>query len=205
MTAHPGPLSLLLIIAGPAGSGKTTICERLAHEDGMERLVTCTTRQPRDGELHGRDYWFYSDEEFDRRVAQGDFLEWAVVHGRRYGTLRQTVEEKLAAHIDLAMNIDVQGVRSLQRAAAEGNAMLRQRLVTIFIMPDSLDQLRERLQARGKDGEAEIERRIETARRELSAWTECDFCIRSQSKGEDYAAARAIWQAERWRVSRLTA
>lgn len=197
--------ALLLVIAGPAGSGKTTLCERMVREcPGVERVVTSTTRPPRDGGVHGRDYYFFSEAEFDERVAAGSFLEWARVHGntRRYGTLRQVIDEKLGRAIDLCMNVDVQGVASI-RAVAAGDPLLAQRLVTVFVMPPDLAELRRRLRQRAQDDTAEIERRMDTARREMTEWVHYDFCIRSRSMDEDFASLCAIFTAEKNRVARL--
>lgn len=197
--------ALLIILAGPAGSGKSTLCERIVRElPGFERVVTSTTRAPRPGEVQGRDYHFFSEEAFDRLVAEGAFLEWARVHGheRRYGTLRRTIDEKLSAHIDLCMNVDVQGVASIRQVAAT-DPVLARRLVTIFLMPPDLDELRRRLHGRGQDSEAEIERRMETARREMEQWRGYDFCVRSRSRDEDFEIVRAIVAAEKHRVARL--
>lgn len=197
--------ALLVILAGPAGSGKSTLCERIVREcPGFERVVTATTRAPRPGEVHGRDYHFFSEEEFDRLVGDGAFLEWARVHGhsRRYGTLRRSIDEKLAARIDLCMNVDVQGVTSIRGVAAR-DRVLAQRLVTIFLMPPDLDELRRRLRSRAQDDEAEIERRMETARREMEQWSGYDFCVRSRSRDDDFDTVRAIIAAEKHRVTRL--
>lgn len=201
----PAPPALLVILAGPAGSGKSTLCERLVREcPGFERVVTSTTRAPRPGEVNGRDYHFFSEEEFDRLVGEGAFLEWARVHGhsRRYGTLRRSIDEKLAAHVDLCMNVDVQGVASIQRVAA-ADPVLARRLVTIFLMPPDLDELRRRLRERAQDTEPEIERRMQTALREMERWPAYDFCIRSRSRDDDFATVRAIVASEKHRVMRL--
>lgn len=197
--------ALLVILAGPAGSGKSTLCERLVREcPGFERVITATTRAPRPGEVNGRDYHFLSEDEFDRLVREGAFLEWARVHGhsRRYGTLRRTIDEKLTARIDLCMNVDVQGVASIQQVAAM-DAVLARRLVTIFLMPPDLDELRRRLHDRAQDSDAEIERRMQTALSEMERWTSYDFCIRSRSRDEDFAAVCAIIAAEKNRVLRM--
>ena len=135
-------VALLLILAGPAGSGKTTLCDRLVDENGhLERVVTCTTRAPREGEIDGVDYYFFSDDQFDAKVEDEEFLEWAHVHTYRYGTLKSTIEAKLEDDVDLVMNIDVQGVASVQEAA-RNQPMIGQRLVTVFIMPASFDELK---------------------------------------------------------------
>lgn len=197
--------AVLVVVAGPAGTGKTTLCERLVREcAGVERVVTSTTRAPREGEVNGRDYFFFANEEFDRLAAEGAFLEWARVHGndRRYGTLRRVIEDKLSADIDLCMNIDVQGVANLRKSAA-AHPLLSRRLITVFLMPPDLDELRARLRGRGQDTKEEIERRMETAVREMGEWRAYDFCIRSASPDEDFATLRAIFVAEKNRVSRL--
>lgn len=204
VTLPASPPALLLLLAGPAGTGKTTLCERLVRDwPGMERVVTATTRPPRPGEVNGRDYHFLSDVEFDRLIAEDAFLEWARVHGkdRRYGTLRRTIDEKFRRQIDLCMNIDVQGVASI-RAVAQRDPAFARRLVTIFLMPPSLDELRQRLQGRGQDSPEEIERRMETARRELEQWEHYDFCVRSRSRDEDFEVVRSILIAEKHRAFR---
>ena len=195
-------VALLPILAGPAGSGKTTLCDRLVDEnDHLERVVTCTTRAPREGEIDGVDYYFLSDDQFDAKVEAGEFLEWAHVHTYRYGTLKSTIEAKLEEDVDLVMNIDVQGVASVQEAA-RSQPMIGQRLVTVFIMPASFDELKERLRVRGKDDEAEISRRIESAEKEIEQWRSFEYLLRSKSKAEDFSAITSIWQAEKRRVAR---
>ena len=153
--------ALLFILSGPAGSGKTTLCDRLvASCPEMQRVVTSTTRAPRPGEVHERDYFFFSDEEFDRLIADQAFLEWARVHTNRYGTLRTVVEHKLSRNIDLCMNVDVQGASSFRRAA-ETHPLLKQRLVTVFLMPPDLEELRQRLPC-GETSEPFLECTIES-------------------------------------------
>src|SRR5688572_13145789 len=150
----------LLILAGPAGVGKSTLCDRLVREvPGFERVITATTRPPRPNEVSGRDYHFLSEAEFDQRLAAGEFLEWACVHQRhRYGTLKSAVLDRLPA-TSLVMNIDVQGVRSIRAAAAQ-LPLLRGRLVTMFVAPDSMAVLRERLEGRGPVTAEELQRRM---------------------------------------------
>ncbi len=197
--AAPAPTpTVLLILAGPAGVGKSTLCDRLvATVPGFERVITATTRPPRVGEINDRDYHFLSEKQFDERLAAGEFLEWAHVHQRyRYGTLRSAVLDRLP-HANLIMNIDVQGVRSI-RAAAERIALLRARLVTVFVAPDSFEVLRERLEYRGKDSEDEIARRLRTAEIELGERNTYDYVIHSGTKEQDFRALLAFWdQAQR--------
>jgi guanylate kinase len=195
--------SLLLILSGPAGCGKTTLCERLVASDStVKRAVTCTTRAPRPGETDGEDYYFFSDERFAKALERGEFLEHAEVHGFRYGTLKQEVETKLDHHFSVVLNIDVQGAASLG-ASANAEPLLRGRLVSIFVLPPSLEVLRDRMLMRGGDDPAAIEQRLKTAEEEMRQWPEYDYCIRSGSKDEDYHQLHSIWVAERRRVTRL--
>jgi guanylate kinase len=195
MAASP---TALLILAGPAGVGKSTLCDRLVREvPGFERVVTATTRPPRPNELHGRDYHFLTEADFDRRLAAGEFLEWAWVHQRhRYGTLKSAVLDRLP-QTSLVMNIDVQGVRSI-RSAAQVEPQLRGRLVTMFVAPDSMDVLRERLQGRGPVTAEELQRRMLSAEAEIAERNSYDYVIHSGSKEQDFRALLEFWtQAQR--------
>lgn len=184
---------VLLVLAGPAGSGKTTLCERMVAEvPGFSRVVTSTTREPRPGEVNGRDYHFFTDEEFDQRLAADAFLEWARVHRKhRYGTLASSVLDPLAAGQSLIINVDVQGVENF-RGAAENNPLLARHLATVYVdVP--IDELRVRLTGRG-DSEAEIERRMVTAVKEQQERDKFDHVITSSSKGADFEALVQIWR-----------
>jgi guanylate kinase len=190
--------TVLLILAGPAGVGKSTLCDRLVSEvPGFERVITATTRPPRPNEVHARDYHFLSEAEFDARLAANDFLEWAWVHRKyRYGTLKSAVLDRLP-HTSLIANVDVQGVRSIRTAAA-AIPLLRDRLVTIFVSPDSLEVLRERLQGRGAVTTEELERRLQSAELELAERNSYDYVIHSGSKEQDFRALLDYWaQAQR--------
>jgi len=183
---------ILLVLAGPAGSGKSTLCDRLvAACPGFTRVVTSTTRSPRAGEAHGVHYHFFTPEEFDRRLAAGEFLEWAWVHGeRRYGTLASSVLGPLLLGKNLVMSVDVQGVESLRRLAAQ-DPFLRRVMTTVFIRVD-YDRLLARMRERGKDDEAEIARRMATAEAELREAPKFGFVIESRSRDEDFAALLSI-------------
>jgi guanylate kinase len=197
--ADPATLpKVLLILAGPAGVGKSTLCDRLVGEvPGFERVITATTRPPRPNERNGRDYHFLSEAEFDARLAAGDFLEWAWVHRKfRYGTPRSSVLDRLP-HTSLVMNLDVQGVRSV-RAAAQDIPALKSRLVTVFVAPDSFDVLRERLQGRGPVTPEELERRMQSAVLEMGERNSYDYVIHSGTKEQDFRALLDYWaQAQR--------
>jgi guanylate kinase len=193
MAATPAPL--LLVIAGPAGSGKSTLCDRLLRErPGFSRVVTTTTRSPRPGEVNGVHYHFFSADEFRRRLTAGEFLEWAQVHGDRedrfYGTLKSSVVTPLEGGRNLVLNVDVQGVESFRRIARE-NATLRNALTTVFLVVDP-GSMAERMRGRGQDGEQEIERRLRTAELELQEAPKFDFRIESRSRDEDFAALLAV-------------
>lgn len=192
---------VLLVIAGPAGSGKSTLCDRLVAEvPSFHRVVTTTTRSPRGGETNGVHYHFFTPAQFDAKVAAREFLEWAWVHGdRRYGTLASSVLEPLERGQNLVMSIDVQGVASLRRAAA-ANVLLQRSLSTIFIVVDH-ERLFARMRARGKDDEAEIVRRMATAEAELREASKFDFVIESRTRDEDFAALLEIVDRARARTA----
>jgi len=192
---------VLLVLAGPAGSGKSTLCDRLvAAHLGFSRVVTTTTRSPREGEINGVHYHFFTPGEFDAKIVAGEFLEWAWVHGdRRYGTLASSVLGPLAAGKSLVMSVDVQGVDSFRRVAA-ANAALRRALATIFIVVDS-ERLLTRMRTRGLDHEDEIARRMATAKAELLEASKFDYIIESRTRDEDFAALLAIVEQARQRAA----
>jgi guanylate kinase len=185
--------AVLLVLAGPAGSGKSTLCERMVAEvPGFSRVVTSTTREPRPGEVNGVHYHFFSAAEFDERVEAGAFLEWAWVHRKnRYGTLASSVLDPLGAGQSLIINVDVQGVDNFRNAAAE-NPLLARHLTTVYIdVP--ITELRQRLAGRG-DSEAEIERRMVTAVKEQQERGKFDHVITSATKEADFAALLNVWR-----------
>lgn len=150
----------LFIISGPSGAGKGTLVERLiARMPDIWVSVSATTRAPRPGEIDGKDYVFLSPEEFERRVRNGEFLEWAEVHGNRYGTLRSPVMEHLARGEDVVLEIDPQGAAQVKKSVPGS--------VLIFITAPSIRELERRMRARGAETEEQIKARLETAEREL--------------------------------------
>ena len=195
---------VLLVLAGPAGSGKSTLCDRLVAEDAsFSRVVTTTTRAPRDGEHNGVHYHFFTPDEFERRVAAGEFLEWAQVHGvhsdRLYGTLKSSVYGPLAAGKDLVISVDVQGVESFRRAARH-DLWLMQAMTTVFIVVDR-ERLVARMRYRAKDDDAEIARRMATAEAELREAPKFAFCIDSRTRDEDFAVLLEIVRKARVRAT----
>lgn len=201
--AAPAPdfRALLLLLAGPAGVGKSTLCDRLVREvPGFERVITATTRAPRPNEVDGRDYHFLTEEEFDARIAAGEFLEWARIHQRqRSGVLRASVLDRLP-HASLVLNLDVQGVRAL-RAAAARLPGLRDRLVTIFVAPDSPEVLRERMLGRGPISDDELNRRLQSAEFEMAERNHYDYVIHSGTKEQDFRALLDYWEQARARFA----
>ena len=158
-------MAKVFVITGPSGVGKGTLIRALLeHVPELELSVSATTRRPRPGETQGVDYWFLSDEEFERRIADGDFVEWAEYSGRRYGTLRSELEDRTATGIPVVLEIEVQGARQVRKTMPEA--------LQIFIAPPSLEALRLRLVGRGTDDPDEVERRLRVAEEELAARTE---------------------------------
>ena len=174
----------VFVITGPSGVGKGTLIRRLREaEPGLELSVSATTRPPREGEQHGREYHFLSGDEFAARADAGDFLEFATFSGNRYGTLRSEIERTLDAGHSVVLEIEVQGARQV-RAAMGDEAVL------IFIAPPGAEVLRERLAGRGTDSEEAIERRLETAKQELEAQQEFKHVVVNDEV--DRAAAELV-------------
>ncbi len=160
----------------------------------MVYSVSCTTRAPRGEEVDGEDYFYLSEEAFLTRVAQGDFLEHAVVHGHHYGTLRETVEEALQDGLSILMDIDVQGAAQIRESleAAGGDDPIAGHWVDIFISPPSIDDLRERLEGRGEDTPDVIEARLENAGTEMARASEYRHLVINDSLDEAYRRLRDI-------------
>jgi guanylate kinase len=160
----------VFVITGPSGVGKGTLIELLLERiPELELSVSATTREPRPGEVDGRDYHFLTPEEFERRVEAGDFLEHATYSGHRYGTLREEVERRLAEGRSVVLEIEVQGARQVRAAMPDA--------VQIFIAPPDPAVLRERLEGRGTDSAKAIEERLRTAKEELAAREEFPHVI----------------------------
>lgn len=191
---------VLLVLSAPSGAGKSTLIQRARAEGGFAYSVSCTTRLPRPGEKDGEAYWFLSEAAFEERVAAGDFLEHAVVHGHRYGTPLAFVRENLAAGHDLLLDVDVQGAEQIRACP---DPAVRRALATVFLTTPTFAELERRLRARGADSEETIRRRLRNAEGEMARWRAYDYAILSGTPDEDERALRAILEAERRRVARI--
>ena len=160
----------LFVVAAPSGAGKSSLVKALLELDShLAVSVSHTTRQPRGQEQHGREYWFIGTDEFRQMAAQGDFFEWAEVHGNLYGTSREAIEARIAGGQDVVLEIDWQGALQIKK--------LFPHAVLIFILPPSWDELRQRLMRRGEDGVDVIARRMDNARIEVAQARHFDFVI----------------------------
>ena len=164
---YPGNL---FVVSAPSGAGKSSLVKALLELDShVQPSVSHTTRAPRGQEKHGREYFFASEQEFDAMVAANGFVEWANVHGRRYGTSRKVIEERVAQGADVVLEIDFQGALQIKQAFA--NAVL------VFVLPPSWDELRARLERRGEDAPDVIDLRLEIAAEEMAQASKFDFVI----------------------------
>jgi guanylate kinase len=191
---------VLFVLSAPSGAGKTTLCTALRQKSDFVYAVSCTTRAPRPGEIEGEDYYFLSDEDFDRRAAAGEFLEYAEVHGRKYGTLKSTVIDNLVQGIDVLIDIDTVGADCIRKC---GDPFILEALADVFIMPPDLDELRRRLAKRGTENEEQIATRIANAAAEMERWHDYKYTIISGSTEEDIEKFRGVMRAERYLSRRL--
>ncbi len=182
---------LMFILSSPSGAGKTTLADRLLKKDDeIELSVSATTRTRRPGETHGHDYYFVSDDEFERMRGNNEFLEWANVFGNYYGTPRAMVEDTLRSGKDVLFDIDWQGAQQLDEVAGED-------VVKVFILPPSRDELERRLRKRAQDTEEVVQKRMAKADAEMSHWAEYDYVIINYDLDESEELLRSILFAER--------
>ena len=197
MSSERARRGLMLVLSSPSGVGKTSLSRRLVadHAD-LELSISMTTRSPRPGEHHGREYFFVSDQEFQSNVEAGAFLEWAEVHRHhRSGTPKQAVMGALAAGRDVMFDVDWQGARSIYATAPSDT-------VRVFILPPSMGEMVRRIHARAGDSDEMIRRRLETAREEFTKWNEYDYVIVNDDFDAAYAELAHIYHAERLRRER---
>lgn len=186
---------ILFVVSSPSGGGKGTLIQRVLKEvSNLSYSVSFTTRAPRNGEVNGREYFFVTPEKFEQMVAAGDFLEWAHVHGKLYGTARQQVVREISAGRDIILEVDVQGAASVRVLMVDS--------VSIFILPPSFEVLRQRLQARGTDSPEELDLRLRNAPTELKDYSAFQYLIVNDNADRAADQMRAIVQAERARLSR---
>ena len=188
----------LFIVSSPSGGGKTSLVKALLEAEPDVRLsVSFTTRAPRQGEVHGRDYNFVEPKEFQRMIGAGELLESAEIYGNQYGTSQKWVEAEFARGHDVLLEIDWQGAQQIRKLMRE--------VVSVFILPPSLEVLEERLKGRGKDTPEVMARRLAAAREEISHAVEYNYVIINEVFDRAALDLRSIIRAERLRLSRQAA
>ncbi len=186
---------LLVVVSGPAGVGKGTVCRQLmAVKPGLELSVSVTTRLPRPGEVDGQDYYYLHRADFSEKIRSGYFLEWAEVHGEYYGTPGDIIKEKIEQGHSVLLEIDVQGALQVKDNYPAA--------VLIFIAPPALDELMNRIVNRGTETAEQIERRMQTARRELAAYDKYHYLVVNETVADTAAMISAIISAEFCRTDR---
>ncbi len=187
---------ICVVLSSPSGAGKTTISRKLLESDReVEMSVSCTTRPPRNGEVDGEDYYFVSKDKFKEMINKGDFLEHAEVFGHFYGTPKSFVDARLNESKDVVFDIDWQGTQQLR-------SKLEKQLVSIFILPPSMEELEKRLRTRAQDAEEVVQKRMKKASREISHWNEYDYVIVNENLEQAMADVEKIVQAERLKRTR---
>ncbi len=189
---------ILFVVSSPSGGGKGTLIQRVLNEvSNLSYSVSFTTRAPRNGEVDGREYFFVTPERFKEMTAAEEFLEWAHVHGKLYGTARLQVAREISAGRDIILEVDVQGAASVRGLMADS--------VSIFILPPSFEVLRQRLQARGTDSPDELDLRLRNAPKELEDYSAFQYLIINDDVDRAADQMIAIVNAERTRLSRQEA
>ena len=189
MSRKPGKL---YVITGPSGTGKGCICKEILKEIDNEFSVSMTTRPAREGEVHGKDYYFVSEEEFLANVEKGNFLEHARVFDNLYGTPKDMVMKQLVKGRNIILDIDVQGALQVKKAMPEA--------IMIFLLPPSLDELRRRLEGRATDSQDVIEKRLGQALNEIKLIGEYDYYVVNDDIEKAVSEVKSIMTAEKCRV-----
>ena len=183
----------LIVISGPSGAGKGTICEELFKDENVVFSVSMTTRAPREGEVDGREYFFVTEEQFLENIENGGFLEHAQTFGNYYGTPKEAVLAQLAEGYDVILDIDTKGAKQVREIYPES--------VLIFVLPPSMEELKRRITCRGSENEEDIKIRLGEAVHEMSLAGNYDYCIVNDDLNEAVAAVKAIIRAEHHRYN----
>lgn len=193
-------LGILFVLSAPSGAGKSTLRAGLQQAQDFAYSVSCTTRAPRPGEVDGSDYHFLTREDFEQKIANGDFLEHAQVHGNYYGTLKSAVLDALRVGTDVLIDIDTQGAAMIR---GSDHPEIHDALADIFLMPASIDVLRQRLAKRGTETPEQIATRLHNAETEMREWRCYRYTLITGTPEEDLTRFRGIMQSERCRSARL--
>ncbi|MEC7224429.1 MAG: guanylate kinase [Verrucomicrobiota bacterium] len=192
---------ILFLLSGPAGSGKSTLLKAALKEfDNLEFSISCTTRLAREEEVDGKEYHFLTEDEFQSKVDNDEFLEYANVHKWNYGTLKSSVKAALEKGTDVIMDIDVQGAQKVRGCQ---DKTISSALVDIFITTKNTAELESRLRGRGSEDDETLELRMETASSELKEWSHYAYCIISGTQQEDFRLLSSIINSERAKVHRM--
>lgn len=187
---------LLFVVSAPSGAGKTTLCKEIVSiVPGLQHSISYTTRKPRPGEVHGREYFFVDEGQFQGMIQRNEFAEWAPVYGHLYGTPRQALTETMEKGLDVLLEIDSQGAIQIKKRFDDA--------VYIYIMPPSIEALRLRLQQRAGDSPEEIQRRLQKAREEIWSYREYYYIVRNDDMKQALKELEAIILAERIKTKRL--
>lgn len=186
----------IFIISAPSGAGKTTLCKEVVRLlPNLRFSVSYTTRQPRDGEINGEDYNFIDEKRFREMIEDGEFVEWAEVHGNYYGTSRKVLNDIIESGFDVILDIDVQGAAQIKKNLEGG--------VYIFVLPPTMEELRRRLDMRGQNSPEEIQRRLGRSLDEIREYKNYDYVIVNDIFEEALTALKSIIIAEGKKVKRI--
>lgn len=186
---------LLIVVSGPSGVGKGTLCNALVKNvDNLFISISATTRLPRAGEVNGVNYIFMNRENFEEKIEEGQFLEWAKVYNNYYGTPKEFVIEKLRKGKDVILEIDIQGAAQVKKSCPDG--------VFVFIAPPSLEELRKRIISRGTDDEESINLRLKSAKEEMRASFDYDYVIINDDLNKAVLKLQSVILAERCKILR---